>query len=638
MNNSKKNNPIVRIFIFIMFIMLFATLIKFSSGAGSNKVEEFTTTEFNTALENKEIASIEATANTNTYEITGDLVKKAENGDPLKFKTSISNNEQSIATLQTTASENNISLNIIPTPVPSPLGSFLSSLALLLIVIVVGVFVMSKVMGGKNGALSQGEHKAKLSTTTDLKFSDVIGYEEEKQELTEIVDFLKHPERFTEIGAKIPNGVLLEGPPGTGKTLIAKALSGEVGVPFYFISGSDFIEMFVGVGASRVRSLFKEAKKQQKAIIFIDEIDAIGSREHSGMGGRNSEQEQTINQLLVELDGFGSEKGGIVIIGATNRADKLDPALLRPGRFDRKIMIGLPELKDRAAILEYHAGKRKFEDNVNYLEIAKMTAGMAGAELEAVVNEAAILAVRENRKLVQYDDVTEAIDRVMMGPAKLSSKHSKKDSLIVSYHESGHAIIGLELEDAQVVQKITIIPRRNAGGYVAYSPDEEKSKMRTKSQLLSNIVGLLGGRAAEEVFIGDITTGAHNDFERATQLARAMVTQFGMTELGITQFESDRYLSGYQQKTYSEKTSYMIDLKVADILEEAYQQAREIIVRREDDMHLLAKTIREVETLDRLEIDYLLKHGKLEDDAVDVESSLEEKLKKVEEENAETEQ
>ena len=597
----KKKNILVQLLIMLALLLLLAGVGSFLQ-LTKNKVEEFTSAELYSSIETDKVKTLNLYPEAGIYVITGELKEEK------KYKSSIPESQNKLNELIELTTKHKVEVSFEETPTQGFFSMLISRMLVWGLVIGLLYFVMKKVMGSKNGPMGIGESKAKMSTSSDFKFSDVIGYEEEKQELIEIVDFLKSPEKYDEMGAKVPNGVLLEGPAGTGKTLIAKALAGEVGVPYYSISGSDFVEMYVGVGASRVRSLFKEAKKQQRAIIFIDEIDAIGSREND-FGGRNSEQEQTINQLLVELDGFATSKGGIIIIAATNRADKLDPALLRSGRFDRKILVGLPELKDREEILKFHARNRHFKDTLDFKELARMTSGMSGAELEAVTNEACILVVRDKRDEVDFDDVTEAIDRVLMGPAKISNKYTDADKKLVSYHESGHAIIGLELENALKVQKITIIPRRNAGGYVSFMDDEEQTKMISKRQLEDRLVGMLGGRAAEEIFIGDITAGAYSDYKQATTIARLMVTEFGLSELGLYQYENSK-----QQyvKFYSDKTAKEIDAVVDKMLVSAHEKALEILKRRTEDMHLLAKTIGETETMTRLEIEYLLKNGSLD--------------------------
>ena len=402
-------------------------------------------------------------------------------------------------------------------------------------VIMIGFFIFLFRSQGNGKAFDFGKSTARLSRGKSVTFADVAGCDEEKEELVEIIDFLKNPRKYSEIGARIPKGVLLVGPPGTGKTLLAKAVAGEANVPFFSISGSDFVEMFVGVGASRVRDMFKTAKENAPCIIFIDEIDAVGRQRGAGMGGGHDEREQTLNQLLVEMDGFTGNLG-IIVMAATNRPDVLDPALLRPGRFDRQITISNPDVTGRLAILKVHARNKHIDSSVKLEEIAQRTPGFSGADIENLLNEAALLAARNNRKVIVTADIDEAIDRVMMGPAKKSKKYTEKERRLVAFHESGHAVIGLRLKNASVVQKVTIIPRGQAGGYNLMMPKEE-TYFSTKSELLEGITGLLGGRVAEELIFQDVTTGAHNDFQKATRIARAMVTEYGMSSLGPVQYE-----------------------------------------------------------------------------------------------------
>ena len=516
---------------------------------------------------------------------------------PTPIKTIIVSQEFQIKEIIDLLNQEGTTYNIIPYKAPFDWGMILQ----------IGMFVLAgfflfNLMKGKAPGV---ENKDFLAKVPDIRFKDVIGYEEEKQELTELVDFLKRPDKYRKMGAKLPRGVLLEGPPGTGKTLMAKAVAGESGVPFYAVSGSDFEEMYVGLGASRIRKLFKEAKKNAPAIIFIDEIDAIGNRDNGK--GNNPAQNQTINSLLVEMDGFESNQD-IIVMAATNKKSNLDDALLRPGRFDRQILVDLPPVKTRKDILEYHLSKKQLSSHIDIDSLARSTTGMSGAQLAAVANEAAILAVRENKKEINQEMLQESIDRVLMGPAKITNKYTSRDKEIVSYHESGHCIVGLELEGAMEVQKITIIPRRDAGGYVSYIPSEEEERFTTKRQLLDRLASLLAGRCSEEIFIGkdDITIGAFNDFEQATNIARAMVTKYGMSDLGTYQFEANGAENLYANKQYSEQTAFRIDEEITRILSEAKQRAQEILIRRREDVILLAKTIREREVLDKEQIDYLM--------------------------------
>ena len=469
--------------------------------------------------------------------------------------------------------------------------------------------------GGAGGAFDFGKSTAKEKKDVHVKFNDVAGCEEEKQEMQELVEYLKSPKKFTDMGARIPKGFLLTGQPGTGKTLLAKAVAGEAGVPFYFISGSDFVEMFVGVGASRVRDMFKKAKEHAPSMIFIDEIDAVGRQRGAGLGGGHDEREQTLNQLLVELDGFG-ENSGVIVIAATNRPDVLDPALLRPGRFDRQIMVGLPDKNGREAILKVHARNKKVSSEVDFANIASRTPGFSGAQLENVLNEAAILAVRLNKKEITMSDIDEAIDRVIGGPAKKNKLISIKEKNMIAYHESGHAILGLKLQHAQVVQKVTIVPRGQAGGYVLMTPEQDQF-LETKGELLDEICGLLGGRICEEVFFDDITTGAHNDIEKATRIARLMVTEFGMSNLGPIQYEKNSgsvflgrdYTNS--QRSFSSEVGKEIDREVRRIIDECYAKAKSIIIENRATVQLIAQTLLIHETLTNEQIVHLVDKGYL---------------------------
>ena len=478
------------------------------------------------------------------------------------------------------------------------------------------LFSMMGNMGGNSGRnpMSFGRSKAKAANKEDIKvrFSDVAGAEEEKQELVEVVEFLKDPKRFTKLGARIPAGVLLEGPPGTGKTLLAKAVAGEAGVPFFSISGSDFVEMFVGVGASRVRSLFEDAKKAAPAIIFIDEIDAVGRQRGVGLGGGNDEREQTLNQLLIEMDGFEGNEG-IIVIAATNRSDVLDPALLRPGRFDRKVLVGRPDVKGREAILKVHARNKPLAEDVDLKLVAQQTPGFVGADLENVLNEAALVAARRNKSVIDASDIDEAEDRVIAGPSKKDKTVSQKEREMVAYHEAGHTIVGLVLSNARVVHKVTIVPRGRAGGYMIALPKEDQMLL-SKEDMKEQLAGLMGGRVAEEIIFNVQTTGASNDFEQATQMARAMVTEYGMSEkLGPVQYEGNHAMFGAQtpQKSISERTAYEIDEEVRALLNEARNKAAEIIQSNRETHKLIAKALLKYETLDSTQIKSLYETGKM---------------------------
>ena len=482
------------------------------------------------------------------------------------------------------------------------------------VVLMIGVLIFLMRGQGNNKAFEFGKSTAQLSRSRTVTFKDVAGCDEEKEELVEIIDFLKNPKKYNEIGARIPKGVLLFGPPGTGKTLLAKAVAGEAGVPFFSISGSDFVEMFVGVGASRVRDMFKNAKQNAPCIIFIDEIDAVGRQRGAGMGGGHDEREQTLNQLLVEMDGFSANLG-IIIMAATNRPDVLDPALLRPGRFDRQITINNPDVRGREEILKVHARNKKLEPSIKFDEVAQRIPGFSGADIENLLNEAALLAARDNRKVVNIHDIDEAVDRVMMGPAKKSKKYTERERRLVAIHESGHAVIGLKLEHANVVQKITIIPRGQAGGYNLMMPKEE-TYYKTKAELMDTITSFLGGRVAEELVLNEVTTGAHNDFQNATKIARAMVTEYGMSKLGPVQYEQQQgsvflgrdYL---KDKNFSDQIALEIDKETRHIIEECYEKARKCISENMDLLNNISDYLLKVETLNKSDIDEITTTGHL---------------------------
>ena len=484
-----------------------------------------------------------------------------------------------------------------------------------MILVLVILFIIFRNANSQNSkAFDFAKNRAKLNREKSVTFKDVAGVEEEKQELEELIDFLKNPKKYMDMGARIPKGVLLVGSPGTGKTLLARAVAGEANVPFFSISGSDFVEMFVGVGASRVRDLFKVAKENSPCIIFIDEIDAVGRQRGAGLGGGHDEREQTLNQLLVEMDGFTTNMG-IIIIAATNRPDVLDPALLRPGRFDRQITISLPDVRGREAILKVHARNKKLDPKVKLSEFAGRIPGFSGADIENLLNEAALLAARDNRTLISQLDMDEAIDRVMMGPAKKSRKYSVEEKKTVAYHEAGHAVIGIKLEDANVVQKVTIIPRGRAGGYNLMTPLEEKF-LSTKSSLVAQITSFLGGRVAEEIVFDTVTTGAYNDFQNATLIARAMVTEYGMSDLGPVQYESaggNVFLGRdyFKEKNFSDQVAHEIDKEVRHIITTCFEKAKAILLENRELLDLIAHYLIEVETLTKADIDEIVSTGKL---------------------------
>jgi cell division protease FtsH len=495
--------------------------------------------------------------------------------------------------------------------------SFLSTIVPVLIIFVLVFFLFNQGQGGGNRVMNFGKSRARLYTEDKKRvtFDDVAGADEEKAELVEVVEFLKDPRKFSAVGARIPKGVLLVGPPGTGKTLLARAVAGEAGVPFFSISGSDFVEMFVGVGASRVRDLFENAKKNSPCIIFIDEIDAVGRQRGAGLGGGHDEREQTLNQLLVEMDGFGANEG-IIIIAATNRPDILDPALLRPGRFDRQITVDRPDVRGREQILRVHARNKPMSRDVNLEVIAKRTPGFTGADLENVLNEAALLTARRNKSLIELPEIDDAIDRVIAGPEKRSKVISDKEKRLVAFHESGHAIAGYYLKSGNTVHKVTIIPRGMAGGYTVSLPKEDRSFM-TREDILDRVVELLGGRVAEELFLGEISTGASNDLERVTEIVRRMVTEFGMSSrLGPMQFghrQGQIFLGRdiTSEQNYSDAIAYEIDQEMRTIIEECYQRTRELLNEKRGKLELLAQTLLERETLDGEQIRQLMEYGRL---------------------------
>ncbi|GAB2027770.1 ATP-dependent zinc metalloprotease FtsH [Lactovum odontotermitis] len=524
-----------------------------------------------------------------------------------------------ITDLQELADKEDIKVSVLQMPTESIWVTLLSTWLPLIIMIAFFYFMMSGMGrgGGAGNQMSFGKSRAKQqdAKTSKVRFEDVAGEDEEKQELFEVVDFLKNPKKYHDLGARIPAGVLLEGPPGTGKTLLAKAVAGEAGRPFFSISGSDFVEMFVGVGASRVRDLFENAKKNAPSIVFIDEIDAVGRQRGAGLGGGNDEREQTLNQLLVEMDGFTENQDAVIVIAATNRSDVLDPALLRPGRFDRKVLVGAPDVKGREAVLRVHAKNKPLAADVDLKVVAQQTPGFVGADLENVLNEAALVAARRNKKIIDASDIDEAEDRVIAGPAKRDKRISEHEREMVAYHEAGHTIVGLVLSNANTVHKVTIVPRGRAGGYMIALPKEDQFLM-SKEDMQENLAGLMGGRAAEQIIFNTITTGASNDFEQATRIARGMVTQYGMSDkLGPISYEGDHQVfigRDYgQTKTYSEATAIAIDDEVRRITKEAYDKATEIIQAHREQHKAIALALLEYETLDARQIKSLYETGKM---------------------------
>jgi len=498
--------------------------------------------------------------------------------------------------------------------------SFLTTIIPFVIMFILFFFLLNQTQGGGGKVMNFGKSRARLYNEEKKRvtFEDVAGADEEKQELVEIVEFLKDPRKFSAVGARIPKGVLLVGPPGTGKTLLARAVAGEAGVPFFSISGSDFVEMFVGVGASRVRDLFENAKKNAPCIIFIDEIDAVGRQRGAGLGGGHDEREQTLNQLLVEMDGFGANEG-IIIVAATNRPDILDPALLRPGRFDRQITVDRPDVKGREAVLHVHARNKPLSNDVRLDDLAKYTTGFSGADLENLLNEAALIAARRNRRDISMAEIDEAFDRVIVGTQKKSRVISDREKKTVAYHEAGHAVIGYHAENADMVHKVTIVPRGRAGGYVMMLPKEGEDRMnQTKDELLDKVTGLLGGRVAEELFIGAISTGAYSDFQKTTSIVRRMIMEFGMSDkLGPMQFGSTQgtvFLGrdiGHEQN-YSDAIAYEIDQEMQSMIRGCYQRAKDILTQYSDQVHLVAGALLDRETLDKDQIVQLLEEGKID--------------------------
>ncbi|MEC0244006.1 ATP-dependent zinc metalloprotease FtsH [Paenibacillus dokdonensis] len=554
------------------------------------------------------------------YLVTGKYNQKPDGVKSDSFSTYIPATDAAIQELVDASDKNGMTYTQKKMEGESIWLTLLSSMIPLVIMFILFFFLFNQAQGGGGKVMNFGKSRARLYNEEKKRvtFEDVAGADEEKQELIEVVEFLKDPRKFAAVGARIPKGVLLVGPPGTGKTLLARAVAGEAGVPFFTISGSDFVEMFVGVGASRVRDLFENAKKNAPCIIFIDEIDAVGRQRGAGLGGGHDEREQTLNQLLVEMDGFGGNEG-IIIVAATNRADILDPALLRPGRFDRQITVDRPDVRGREAVLKVHARNKPLTKDVKLDIVAKRTTGFTGAELENLMNEAALLAARRNRKDISMREVDEAIDRVIVGTEKRSRVISDREKRIVAYHEAGHTIVGYFLENADMVHKVTIIPRGRAGGYVIMMPKEDRMLV-TKQELLDKVTGLLGGRVSEEVFIGEIGTGAYSDFQQATGIVRSMIMEYGMSEkLGPLQFGSTQgqvFLGrdlGHEQN-YSDSIAYEIDQEMQRMTNECYQRCKELLIKHSKEVHLIANTLLEKETLELDQIRELIEQGYLSED------------------------
>lgn len=626
-NRNSTRNILTSMMALAMLFMLFHAL---SGALGGGQVKELTQSELMTEIADGKIAEMDVQIGSGVYNVKGkyktgttrseqtNFVALFQGGSETatQFTSRVLGNDSTLKLLTETATQQGVKMKTLA---ESNMVLWANILPMLLLMGMMGFFLYNMFQsgaggGGMRGAMNFGKSRSKDISKQKVKvrFSDVAGAEEEKQELVEVVEFLKDPKRFTKLGARIPAGVLLEGPPGTGKTLLAKAVAGEAGVPFFTMSGSEFVEMFVGVGASRVRDLFENAKKNAPAIIFIDEIDAVGRQRGVGLGGGNDEREQTLNQLLIEMDGFEGNEG-IIVIAATNRSDVLDPALLRPGRFDRKVLVGRPDVKGREAILKVHARNKPLAEDVDLKLVAQQTPGFVGADLENVLNEAALVAARRNKSVIDASDIDEAEDRVIAGPSKKDKTVSQKERELVAYHEAGHTIVGLVLSNARVVHKVTIVPRGRAGGYMIALPKEDQMLL-SKEDMKEQLAGLMGGRVAEEIIFNVQTTGASNDFEQATQMARAMVTEYGMSEkLGPVQYEGNHAMFGAQspQKSISEQTAYEIDEEVRSLLNEARNKAAEIIQSNRETHKLIAEALLKYETLDSTQIKSLYETGKM---------------------------
>lgn len=599
------NKVIKNLSIYLLIVLTVVALIRYASPPDT-AVEEWTYNKFVTAVEKGQISSVTLQPEKNTLLITGMTKDKTE----FRTRSTYPNQE-----LESLLRENKIEYQVVEPPEPGWWTGLLTTLLPILIFVLLFFFLMQQTQGGGNRVMSFGKSRARLHTEEKkrVSFADVAGVDEVKEELQEVVEFLKNPQKFIDIGARIPKGVLLFGPPGTGKTLLARAVAGEAGVPFFSISGSDFVEMFVGVGASRVRDLFDQAKKNSPCIVFIDEIDAVGRQRGAGLGGGHDEREQTLNQLLVEMDGF-SPNEGIIIIAATNRPDILDPALLRPGRFDRQVTVGVPDINGRKEILEVHMRGKPLADDVDIDVLARRTPGFTGADLENLVNEAALLAARRNKKKIGQEELEESIERVIAGPEKRSRVISEFEKRLVSYHEAGHAVLGYLLPHTDPVHKVSIIPRGRAGGYTLLLPEEDRFYM-TKSQLLDQVVMLLGGRVAESIVLKEISTGAQNDLERSTELVRKMIMEYGMSEelgpLTLGRKREQVFLGRdiARDRDYGEEVASAIDKEVRKIIDQGYNRAKEILEKHIETLHLVATTLMDKETLEAEEFDQLMKQA-----------------------------
>ena len=602
-----QRNRLANFLPYLVVILAIVSLLGLNMGASSERISYY---ELQNVIEKEKVEEVSVSIGTNVTVVKGVYEKDKQK---VTFTATIPSTSDEIGQVIKNLGKDSTKLTIVDADASNIFLETVASIIPFILFAVFAVWMLNR-MNGANGANAKAfefsKSRAKLEGKIRVRFSDVAGCDEEKQEMAEIIDYLKYPKKFEKMGARIPKGILLSGHPGTGKTLLAKAVAGEANVPFYSISGSDFVEMFVGVGASRVRDMFKKAQQTAPCIIFIDEIDAVGRQRGAGFGGGHDEREQTLNQLLVEMDGM-EENTGVVVIAATNRPDVLDPALLRAGRFDRQITVALPDRKGREAILHVHARNKKFVKDLDLGALAKRTPGFSGADLENVLNESAILAVRENKDEISMKQIDEAIDRVMMGPAKVSRTYDDKTKKLVAYHESGHAIIGLFLENAQVVQKVTIIPRGQAGGYNLMTPKEEKM-MHTKNDLLDTITSYMGGRTAEELFFDDITTGASNDIQNATNIAKDMVTLYGMSDLGPIKYNAgnENVFLGRdynQPNNVSGEVAYEIDQEVRKIINTCHTKARQIIEAHKTELETIAHALMEYETLTAEQIQRVVK-------------------------------
>ena len=602
-----QRNRLANFLPYLVVILAIVSLLGLNMGASSERISYY---ELQNVIEKENVEEVSVSIGTNVTVVKGVYEKDKQK---VTFTATIPSTSDEIGQVIKNLGNDSTKLTIVDADASNIFLETVASIIPFILFAVFAVWMLNR-MNGANGANAKAfefsKSRAKLEGKIRVRFNDVAGCDEEKQEMAEIIDYLKYPKKFEKMGARIPKGILVSGHPGTGKTLLAKAVAGEANVPFYSISGSDFVEMFVGVGASRVRDMFKKAQQTAPCIIFIDEIDAVGRQRGAGFGGGHDEREQTLNQLLVEMDGM-EENTGVVVIAATNRPDVLDPALLRAGRFDRQITVALPDRKGREAILHVHARNKKFVKDLDLGALAKRTPGFSGADLENVLNEAAILAVRENKDEIGMKQIDEAIDRVMMGPAKVSRTYDDKTKKLVAYHESGHAIIGLFLENAQVVQKVTIIPRGQAGGYNLMTPKEEKM-MHTKNDLLDTITSYMGGRTAEELFFDDITTGASNDIQNATNIAKDMVTLYGMSDLGPIKYNAgnENVFLGRdynQPNNVSGEVAYEIDQEVRKIINTCHTKARQIIEAHKTELETIAHALMEYETLTAEQIQRVVK-------------------------------